>query len=147
MSSSEQLTVQQALSGIATAERLAERFAETFETQEADEDVFAPEVFFDLNMPVWRFQLQGPAAFSSQLKSIVEGEVRIEILRTVPTITGFVTEHLEHQHVDGRELTARRLWLCDVRAGRIVEAVCYCSGEWDDELRARHAAEAPMIRP
>jgi hypothetical protein len=31
--------------------------------------------------------------------------------------------------------------------GRIAEVTVYCTGEWDDELRARHAAEAPMIRP
>jgi len=32
-------------------------------------------------------------------------------------------------------------------AEQIAEVVCYCSGEWDEELRARHAAEAPMVRP
>ena len=42
---------------------------------------------------------------------------------------------------------ARKLWHCVVRDGQIVEATCYCNGGWDDELRARHAAEAPMLRP
>jgi hypothetical protein len=131
----------------ATMERLSERFAGVFQTQEAGEEVFTPDVFFDLNMPVWRFQLVGPEAFATQLRKIVEGDVRMNILRTVPTISGFVTEHEEHQEVDGQDLTARRLWLCEVRDGRIAEAVCYCSGQWDEALRARHAAEAPMIRP
>jgi hypothetical protein len=98
-------------------------------------------------MPVWRFQLQGPGAFATQLEAINEGEVRIDVLRTVPTVSGFVTEHEEHQAVNGQDLTARRLWLCEVRDGRIVEAVCYCSGEWDEKLRARHAAEVAMVRP
>ena len=44
-------------------------------------------------------------------------------------------------------LSARRLWLCEVRDGRITEVVGYCSGEWDEALRARHAIEAPMVRP
>ena len=127
--------------------RLSDRFADVFQTLEAGEGVFSPDVFFDLNMPVWRFQLQGANAFESQLKSIVEGDVRIDVLRTVPTSSGFVTEHEEHQDARGQELTARRLWLCEVRDGRITEAVGYCSGEWDEELRARHAVEAPMIRP
>lgn len=131
----------------ATLERLSERFAEVFQTLDAGEDLFAPDVFFDLNMPVWRFQLQGPGAFAAQLRATVRGTVRIDVQRTVPTISGFVTEHEEHQIVDGEELTARRLWLCEVRDGRIAEAVGYCSGEWDEELRARHAAEALMIRP
>jgi glycine/D-amino acid oxidase-like deaminating enzyme len=30
---------------------------------------------------------------------------------------------------------------------RISEAIGYCSGGWDEALRSRHAAKAPMIRP
>lgn len=130
-----------------TADQLSERFHEAFRTFEAGEDAFAPDVFFDLNMPVWRFQLQGREAIGAQLRQINQGPVRIDILRTVPTASGFVTEHEEHQDVHGQHLSARRLWLCEVRDGRITEVVGYCSGEWDEELRARHAAEAPMIRP
>jgi ketosteroid isomerase-like protein len=123
------------------------RFAKVFENPDTAEDVLAVDVFFDLNMPVWRMQLQGAAAFAAQLRQIYDGDVRIDVLRTVATETGFVTEHEEHQSVNGRDLTARRLWLCRVGDGAIIEAVGYCSGEWDEELRARHAAEAPMIRP
>ena len=130
----------------ATANSLSKRFNRVFETFDAG-DLFTPDVFFDLNMPVWRFQIQGPEAFASQLKAISRGPVRIDILRTVETSGGFVTEHVEHQDVDGEELSARRLWLCQVKDGRIAEVIGYCSGEWDEELRARHTAEAPMIRP
>lgn len=142
------MTTQKAATSIdpATAEQLSSRFANVFETFDAG-DLFSPDAFFDLNMPVWRFQVEGPEAFASQLKSIAEGPVQLNILRTVPTASGFVTEHEEHQDVGGHDMTARRLWLCEVRGGRITEAVGYCSGEWDEELRARHAAETPMIRP
>jgi hypothetical protein len=143
------MTTTQAATGtdVGAMERLSQRFAEVFENPDSAEDVLSSDVFLDLNMPVWRFQLQGAKAFAAQLEEIHEGDVRIEVLRTVPTISGFVTEHEEHQDVHGQDLTARRLWLCEVRHGRIVEAAGYCSGEWDAELRARHAAEAPMIRP
>ncbi len=107
-------------------------------------DLFAPGAFFDLNMPVWRFQLEGGDAFAAQLRSIAQGQVRLDVLRTVPTSSGFVTEHEERQDVGGEEYSARRLWLCEVQDGRITETVGYCSGEWDEALRARHAAEAPM---
>ena len=46
-----------------------------------------------------------------------------------PPRTGFVTEHVEHQEVDGDDLSARRLWLCEVSDGRIVDVVGYCSGD------------------
>jgi hypothetical protein len=131
----------------ARAERLSKRFHETFTTFDAGEDTFAPDVFFDLNMPVWRFQLEGRDNFGEQVARINQGPSRVDILRTVPTSSGFVTEHVEHQDVDGQDLSARRLFLCEVRDGRITEVTAYCSGEWDEELRARHAAEAPMLRP
>ena len=131
----------------ATAQRLSERFNAVFETLDAGDGLFSPDVFFDLNMPVWRFQLQGPEAWEAQLKRLAEGPVTIRVLRTVPTASGFVTEHEERGEVDGRILSARRLWLCAVRDGQVTDVVGYCSGEWDEELRTRHAAEAPMIRP
>jgi hypothetical protein len=133
--------------GHGTVEELSSRFAGVFATPASATDVFTADAFFDLNMPVWRFQLQGASAFAAQLEAINEGPIRIDVLRTVPTASGFVTEHEEHQEVGGQDLTARRLWLCEVTGGRISEAIGYCSGEWDEALRTRHAAEAPMIRP
>ncbi len=143
------MTTRQAHSDVddGTIERLSQGFASVFVTFDASDDVFAPDAFFDLNMPVWRFQIQGADAFAAQLAKINQGPSRIDIHRTVPTGSGFVTEQEEHQTVDGEVLSARRLWLCEVAGGRIVEVVGYCSGEWDDELRARHAVEAPMLRP
>jgi ketosteroid isomerase-like protein len=134
---------------MATVERLSRGFHDTFRNLAAANDVFVADVFFDLNMPVWRFQLQGRDRWEAQLRKLAEGgeEVRIDVLRTVPTVSGFVTEHEEHQTVRGQELSARRLWLCEVRDGLITDVVGYCSGEWDEELRTRHAVEAPLIRP
>ena len=68
-------------------------------------------------------------------------------MRTIPTATGFVTEFVGHHDEDGEEMTDRKVLLCEVRGGRIAELTVYCSGDWDQELRARHAAEAPIIRP
>jgi hypothetical protein len=130
----------------ATVERLSNAFNRCFETLDAGEDVFAPDAFFDLHPPFWRFQLDGPTAFAAQLRAIAEAKSSARVLRVVPTATGFVMEHEETSYGAGLEV-ARRLWLCEVRDGRIVETVGYCNGGWDDELRARHAAEAPMLRP
>jgi len=129
------------------AERLSAGLHDVFTTFEAGDDAFMPDVFCDLNMPQWRFQLQGRDAFAAQLARISLGPSRMEVLRTVPTTSGFVTEHVEHEDVDGEDHSARRLILCEVARGRIAEVTVYCTGEWDDDLRARHAAEAPMIRP
>ena len=126
-----------------TVEQLATEFNRCFETFEAPEDLFADDVFFDLYPPMWRFQVQGAAAVGTQLRAISgDAPPTVRSLRVVPTDSGFVTEHEE---VHEGEI-ARRLILCEVRDGRITEAVVYCNGGWDAELRARHAAEAPMLR-
>jgi hypothetical protein len=130
----------------ATAERLSARFGRVFETFDAG-DLFAPDTLFDLNMPVWRFQLVGGDAFAEQIRRISRGRVTLKVLRTVATERGFVHEHEEWQRTDDETSSARRLWLCEVREGRNAEVVGYCSGEWDSALRARHAVEAPMVRP
>ena len=122
--------------------RLATALNRCFETFTADADTFAADAFFDLLPPFWRFQLQGPDAFLAQLRTIARGPSTARILRVVPTATGFVLEHEETQ----ADAVARRLLLCEVRDGRITEVVVYCNGEWDAALRARHAAEAPMLR-
>lgn len=131
-----------------TLDRLSTGFHRCFTHYEADDDLFAPDTFFDLLPPLWRFQFEGPgAAFAGQLASIAEGPAEVEIVRTVPTATGFLTEHVETQSTPNGRMTARRLHVCDVRDGRICAVTTYCNGGWDDELRARHAAEAPMLRP
>lgn len=133
-----------------TAERLSAAYHRCYAAFEADDDLFSEDALFDLMPPFWRFQLRGADAFLEQTRSLAEGhDVEIEVLRTVPTPTGFVTEHRE-THTDresGESEVARRVHLCEVRDGRIAEVTTYCNGGWDAELRARHAAEAPMIRP
>ena len=130
-----------------TADRLSAGFHRCFSDFHAEADLFAPDTFFDLLPPLWRFQLVGPGeAFAGQLASIAQGPVEIDVVRTVPTAGGFITEHVETQHMPDGDVVARRLHLCEVRDGRITSVTTYCNGGWDDELRARHAAEAPMVR-
>jgi hypothetical protein len=131
----------------ATVERLAVGFNHSFETCEDPDGVLSPDVFFDLYPPFWHFQLQGRDTIQEQLRAISRGcEVTSRIMRVVPTTDGFLMEHEETQHGERTEV-ARKLWHCVVHDGQIIEATCYCNGGWDDELRARHAAEAPMLRP
>ena len=129
-----------------TVTRLGEAFRRCLETGDADEGVFTPDAFFDIYPPFWRFQLEGPAAFGAQLRSIAQGDVTVTAVRLVAAESGFVLE-TDETHRGDTVVSARHLWLCEVRDGRIAAAVGYCNGGWDDELRARHAAEAPMLRP
>jgi hypothetical protein len=131
-----------------TADRLSAGFHRCFTDFVAGDGLFAADTFFDLLPPYWRFQIVGSGeAFATQLRSIAEGPVEVEVVRTVPTATGFLTEHVETQHTPGGTMTARRLHVCDVTDGRITAVTTYCNGGWDAELRARHAAETQLSRP
>jgi hypothetical protein len=131
----------------ALSARLASELNHSFETLDVPEGLIAADAFFDLMPPYWRFQIQGRAAFEAQLRALAGGRrVTSRIIRVVPTAEGFLLEHEETLHGSEPE-TARRIWICQVQDDRITEVTCYCNGGWDDELRARHAAEAPMLRP
>jgi hypothetical protein len=130
----------------ASVARLSAGLNRCFETFEPDAGIFSDDAFFDLYPPLWRFQVQGPGAFATQLRAIAEGPCSARVLDVVPTATGFVMEHEEVQR-GSTTMIARRLFRCQVRDGLITEVVCFCNGGWDDALRARHAAEAPMLRP
>lgn len=127
-------------------QRLSDSFHRCFSTLDVEDGVFTDDALFDLYPPFWRFQLVGPASFAGQLRAIATGPVAVKVLRTVATASGFVSETEETVHGPQLEV-ARHLWLCEIRGNRIAEVVGYCNGGWDDELRARHAAEAPMVRP
>jgi ketosteroid isomerase-like protein len=129
-----------------TAQELSERLADVFRTAEAG-DVLTEDVFLDGHPPHWRFQLVGRESFGNWLKGYSPDGHNITVARTVPSATGFVTELLGWHVEDGEEITDRKILLCTVRDGQIAEMTVYCSGDWDTELRARHAAEAPIIRP
>jgi hypothetical protein len=130
----------------ALAQELSERLADVFRTADAS-DVLAPDVFLDGNPPLWRFQLQGRDTVDAWIKSFMPDGADTTVVRTIPTVAGFVTEFSGRHQEDGEEITDRKILLAEVRGGRIVDLTIYCSGDWNAELRARHAAETRLIRP
>ena len=99
---------------------LSTAFNRCFETLDAGEDLFAPDAFFDLSPTVLAVPAPGPRRLRRAAAGARRGcPVSARVLRVVPTATGFVMEHEETQRGDdgGRP----RLWLCEVRDGRITE--------------------------
>jgi ketosteroid isomerase-like protein len=130
----------------ATAQELSERLADVFRTADVG-DVLAEDVFLDGHPPLWRFQLQGRDTFAGWLKGYSPDGAETTVVRTVPTATGFVAEFVGSHEENGEELTDRKILLCEVQHGRIAELTVYCNGDWNAELRARHAVEAALLRP
>lgn len=125
---------------------LSERLADVFRTAEVG-DVLTEDVFLDGHPPLWRFQLQGAQTFAAWLSDYAPQGIDTTVVNTTATETGFVTEFTGIHFEDGKEMTDRKILLCKVRDGRIAELTVYCSGDWDAELRDRHASETELIRP
>jgi hypothetical protein len=130
----------------ATAQTLSERLADVFRTGDVG-DVLTEDVFLDGHPPLWRFQLQGRDTFAAWLRGYSPDGAEITVVRTIPTATGFVTELVGRHDEGGETMTDRKMVLCEVRDDSVAELTIYCSGDWDAELRARHAAETELLRP
>lgn len=132
---------------VTTNEVLVEGFVRFLETAEDTDGVLDSDVFVDLNVPHWRYQLQGARALAEQLRQDSPNGSAITVGRRAATPTGFVVEcaYRQDDHV-GVGTVYRTMWLVEVANGRIAEVVLYCTGEWDAETQKRQAAEAPMIR-
>ena len=126
--------------------KVAEAFVRALEASDAG-DVFADDVFCDINVPEWRFQMQGPDAITGWLRSELPNGCRVPSWRSDPTADGVIVEIDQHYERDGAEISSRNLHRLEVRDGKITEWTMYCTGEWTPQLRERQAREAPMIRP
>jgi hypothetical protein len=124
------------------AKKLAERFVRFVETNEP-EGVLADDVFCDINVPEWRFQMQGAAATERWLRDEQPDGCAVPSWRADPMASGVVVE--VEQHVD--DTISRNLHRLEVRDGKITEWTMYCTGVWSAETQARQRRDAPMIRP
>lgn len=119
-------------------------FTSFLRTAELPAGLFAPDVFCDLNVPEWRFQLQGAEAFAAWAKGEAPNGSAVTTGRVADAGSTTVVE--TEMVTDGSY--ARNLWvLRRDEAGLVDEVVLYCTGPWDAATIERQAREAPMIRP
>ncbi len=124
------------------AKKIAESFVRTVETN-ATGDVFADDVFADINVPEWRFQMQGRRSIETWLASEQPDGCVVSSWRTDATEHGALVEVVQQL---GDQI-ARNLHRLEVRDGKIVEWTMYCTGVWSAETQEQQRREAPMIRP
>lgn len=123
------------------AKKVAERFVRSMETNQVE--VFADDVFCDINVPEWRFQMQGADKVAAWLTEEQPDGCSVATWTCEPTASGVVVE-LEQRIGDDLSRNMHRL---EVRDGRIVSWTMYCTGVWSSETQRKQAQEAPMIRP
>lgn len=112
---------------------------------------YAPDVRLDVTVPEWRFSLRGAEAVLGWMNEAAKGFVgglKVTEAREFDSDTfvaivweGHGTQKLE----DGgtRRVGIRQTDVFVLRNGEVVEHFIQCTGEWDEAVFARIAAEAP----
>jgi ketosteroid isomerase-like protein len=130
------------------ARTIAERYRTAVEAGDPEglAKLYHPDALLDAHVPNWRFQVQGRHA-------IVEHTCRppapggFTSFTAEPTASGDLLVEFEwRQQPDEGGAVMRELHLWQLQDGRIVEQRAYCAGIWSQELQARMADEAPLIR-
>jgi predicted SnoaL-like aldol condensation-catalyzing enzyme len=109
---------------------------------------YAPDVLLDMNLPTWRFQLQGRDAVAEYFTEQTGGLANLRTTQhhVFRTDDGIVIEEEMHFDGDDGEYLWRAVDIFHVDGDQVVEHVQYCTGCWPPDQVARQAAEAPMVR-
>ncbi|HYJ74823.1 MAG TPA: hypothetical protein VEV65_04445 [Kineosporiaceae bacterium] len=130
-----------------TVRLLAGQFITFLETGVAADGLFAPDLFTDFTMPLWRLQAD-TAEGGIALRAAGHPTVgRVPRHRLDVTAAGFVLEVEETWHADGDDWYCRELFRADVVDGSIRELAVYCTGDWSSSRVAEHRAAVRLLRP
>jgi hypothetical protein len=130
-----------------TSAALAQTFVRWLETGVRPKGLFSPTVFGDLSLPHWRVQTQGPDELYRVREAGHQGPHAVRVERLDRTGQGFLLQFSERWAAEGQEWYARELVLAVVEGDGIAELVLYCTGDWDEATRGRHAEQVTLIRP
>jgi len=109
---------------------------------------YAADVLIDMNLPTWRFQLQGRETatnyFHEQTSALTNLRlVDHQVHRTDDVV--IIEEEMRFDGADGEYLW-RAVDIFHMDRGVVTKHVQYCTGCWPPTQIARQAQEAPMVR-
>ena len=129
---------------------VADRLVDAMRTADWDAvaDTYAGDVLLDMNLPTWRFQLQGRDAAGRYLREQTGGLANLRLVRhqVHRTDSGVVIEEEMRFDGDDGEYLWRAVDIFRVDGDQVTEHVQYCTGCWPPDQIARQAQEAPMVR-
>ncbi|MCW2856839.1 MAG: hypothetical protein JWR52_2454 [Marmoricola sp.] len=116
------------------------------ETGVAPDGLFAPDVFLDATLPLWRLQADNATDAMSIRRQGHPCPGTVHVERVEPTDRGFTIEFEEHWDDAGQRWYCREMIRADVVGSTIVEFAVYCTGDWDEDQQKRHAETVTLLR-
>ena len=117
------------------------------ETGQAPDGLFAPDVFADVSLPLWRLQAEDARGLLTIRSTGHPCPGTVSVGRVEPTAHGFTMEFEERWEDGGQRWYCREMIRADVVGTTIVELVVYCTGDWDEDRQREHAATVHLSRP
>lgn len=109
---------------------------------------YAPDALLDVNLPTWRFQLQGSDTIAQYFTEQAEPLSNVSCTQLRELVAGDAISVESEFRFDGPG--GGGLWRCidvlRIVGDEIVEHTQFCTGCWTPTDIARQAAEAPMVR-
>lgn len=115
---------------------------------EAIAETYAPDVLLDMNLPTWRFQLQGREAVAQYLVEQTKGLSNLHTTqhRAFRTDGAVIIEEEMRFDGDDGEYLWRAIDIFHIDGNTVTEHGQYCTGCWTPDQIARQSDEAPMVR-
>lgn len=129
------------------ARTLAYNFISFLETGEPPDGLFAPDVFSDVTLPMWRLQADDVDGLLAIRRGGHPDPGRVPRHRFDPTPTGFVLEFEERWTAAGQHWYCREMIRANITASGISQLSVYCTGDWDEAQVAAHRSAVSLIRP
>jgi ketosteroid isomerase-like protein len=128
------------------AERLVDAICDA--DWEAIASTYAPDLVLDVNLPTWRFQLQGREAARRYLLEQTAGLQNLHLINQLAhhTDDGIIIEvEMRFDGDDGEHLW-RAVDIFHIDGDTVTKHTQYCTGCWSPDQVARQAHEAPMVQ-
>jgi hypothetical protein len=109
---------------------------------------YASDVLLDMNLPTWRFQLQGKDAAGRYFLGQIAGLGNLHLIsqRVHRTLDGVIIEEEMRFDDDDGEHLWRAVDIFRIDGDTVTHHTQYCTGCWSPEQIARQAQEAPMVQ-
>lgn len=127
--------------------QLAGKFIDFLETGQPPHGLFAPDVFCDYTMPLWRLQAGDAEELVALRRHGHPSPGLVTSARLDDTDRGFVLEVEEQWDEDGQSWYSRELFRADVDQGAIAALTVYCTGDWTADQVERHRRAVTLLRP